>query len=103
MGEGGGVTGGFSLARIFCRSLPGQNFFFNLSWSRKCFSLAIVGQNIVFYAIQIWKHLFDARCCLCVNIGACICTYAYIVIVIVMVVFISNYTFLQYMTQCYNG
>ena len=56
----GGGPGFFSLARIFFSvTFRAKIFFFNLSWARIFFSQAILGQNIFFYTIQIWKQLFS--------------------------------------------
>ena len=55
-----GGPGFFSLARIFFSvAFRAKIFFFKLSWARIFFSQAILGQNIFFYTIQIWKHLFS--------------------------------------------
>ena len=56
----GGGPGFFSLARIFFSvTFRAKIFFFKLSWARIFFSQAILGQNIFFYTIQIWKQLFS--------------------------------------------
>ena len=55
-----GGPGFFSLARIFFSvTFRAKIFFFKLSWARIFFSQAILGQNIFFYTIQIWKQLFS--------------------------------------------
>ena len=68
-GGGGGGLGLFSLARIY----------FSIYHEPECFFLKpyIVGQNIFFYTIQIWKHLlFETRSgykTIAFRLSVCVC------------------------------
>ena len=56
-GGGGGRAGVFRLATIFFLSLSGPEYFFPIYYEPEFFSQVIVGQNIIFYAMQIRKQL----------------------------------------------